>query len=116
MILTKCENTAELIPFLKLDYVNNLYFFTYLGESTDNPNIQLLIVKHRHKIELALLLTPIHCCISSSNIEYIYAIAAQLPPINSIHITGRSDFVDHLLKISKGPERSKQMYSFCEFT
>ena len=114
MLLTKCENPSELIPFLKLDYANNLYFFTYLSKFIGNSDIQFLIAKPGHEIKLALLLTPIHCCISSFNTEFIHAIADQLPPINSFHIVGRSDFVEHLLKINIEPERNKHIYSLCE--
>ncbi len=116
MLLSKCDNRAELISFLKLDYANNLYFFTYMNEIVDPSDANFLIAKHRGEIVLALLLTPIHCCISSANIEYLYAIADQLPLINSLHVVGRKDLIDPLLKIIAGPERNQGRYSFCEFS
>ena len=115
MILSKCKDLTELINFLKLDYANNLYFFTYLSDIDNNPDIELLIAKIENRIEMALLLTPVHCCIASSKIEYIYSITHQLPTIDSIHIVGRSDLVEQLLKVSKGPERDAHIYSFCEY-
>jgi hypothetical protein len=69
MILTKCENLAELSSFLKIDYAINLYFFIYFNETTNNSSIEVLTAKYKSKIALALLLTPIHCCISSSDIN-----------------------------------------------
>ena len=116
MFLSKCEDLTELINFLKLDYANNLYFFTYLNNIDNNPDIEFLIAKIEDRIAAALLLTPVHCCISSLKIEYIYSLADQLPPIDSIHIVGRRDLVEQLLKVSKGPERDQHIYSFCEFS
>lgn len=115
MFLRKCDNFPELISFLKLDYANNLYFFTYLNNIGDS-DIEFLIVKQEDKIVLALLLTPVHCSISTLNINYIYLIADQLPPINSIHIVGRSDYIEPLLTTIKGPSRNKHFYTLCEFT
>lgn len=116
MIITKCDDPAELSSFLRLDYANNLYFFTYLNEILNNSSVEVLIAKYKSRIVLALLLTPIHCCISSSDINYVNAIADQLPIIHSVHVVGRKDLVEHLLRISKGPERDKHIYSFCEYT
>lgn len=115
MLLTKCQNITELISFLKSDYANNLYFFTYLGETKRNSDIEFLTAKYKDRIALALLLTPTHCCISTSNVDYIDEIAEQLPPINSIHVVGQKNLVEHLLKRSKGPKRNKHVYSLCEF-
>ena len=116
MLLTKCSNPIELIPFLELDYANNLYFFTYLSENITNPPIRFLTIKNHGEIELVLLITPIHCCISTVNINHISAIAGQLPSIDSIHVLGRRDFIEPLLNISKGPERDQHLYSLSEFT
>ncbi|MFZ2538954.1 MAG: GNAT family N-acetyltransferase [Oscillospiraceae bacterium] len=115
MLLVKCEDFNELTNFLKLDYANNLYFFTYLTERAINPNLIFLIAKHRDKIVLTILLTSVHCCITSLDAKYIYAIADQLPPINSIHIVGRKDLVEHLLKVSNNQKRDNHIESFCVF-
>ncbi len=115
MFLTRCTDLTELAQFLKIDYANNLYFFTYLSEILNSPDINILIARRNGKVELSLLLAPIHCCISTSNIEFIDAVAKQLPPINSIHVVGRKDYVEKLLQISEGADRDKHIYSFCEF-
>lgn len=113
MRLNKCKNDAELISFLKQDYVNNLYFFTYLNDITNSADNQFLVGKWRDKIVLVLLITPIHCCISAVHPRYIYAVD-QLPPIQSIHVVGRQDLVEGLLKLSAGPKRDQHIYSFGE--
>lgn len=115
MILSQCTDPRELIPFLKLDYANNLYFFTYLSENI-SQDIVFLTLKNREEIELVLLITPIHCCISTVNINHIFALAGQLSPINSTHVVGRQDFIEPLLNISNGAERDKHLYSLNEFT
>ncbi|MGE5397695.1 MAG: hypothetical protein ACM3MK_09220, partial [Chitinophagales bacterium] len=116
MLLIRCENPLELVPFLRRDYANNLYFFTYLNEMARNPNIEFLTAGNADEIKLALLVTPIHCCVSTANSKYLGDIAERLPPINSIHVVGRKDLVGHLLEKTAGPEREVHDYSLCEFT
>lgn len=115
MILRQCMNPKELIPFLKLDYANNLYFFTYLSEDIGSDTV-FFTLENRGNIKLVLLITPIHCCISTVNVNHILALEGQLPPINSVHAVGRQDYIQPLLNISKGPERDKHLYFLSEFT
>lgn len=114
MILSRCTNTSELIPFLKLDYANNLYFFTYLSESADTGAV-FFTLKNQDKIELVLLVSPMHCCISTANINHISALSGQLPSINSVHVVGRRDFIEPLLNICNEPERNKHLYLLNEY-
>lgn len=114
MILSKCVNFEELISFLHLDYANNLYFFTYLNEKAIDANADFLVAKRAGRIVLALMLTPIHCCLSCSDPGVLSAIAEQLPVITSLHIVGRKDLHEALLKISRGPERNAGIYTFSE--
>lgn len=117
MLLTRCTNLGELVPFLKLDYANNLYFFTYINEILSRKSdVNVLIGKLNEKIVISLLITPIHCCISSTNIEYIDLITDQLPPITSVHVLGRCDFVEKLIQVTNGPDREKHLYSFSKLT
>lgn len=114
MILSKCDNYQELIAFLKLDYANNLYFFTYLNANPIDSAANFLVAKEAGKVSLALMVTPIHCCLSCSDPTQIYAIAEQLPIINSIHVVGRKDLHEALLKVCRSSERSPGIYTFCE--
>jgi ribosomal protein S18 acetylase RimI-like enzyme len=116
MYLTTCDNPSDLIAFLKSDYANNLYFFTYLSEMHHNPATKILIAKLRGEIVAAILLTSVHCCISASNTKIIPSLADQLPSVDSIHVVGRSDLVEYLLQVCKGPERDKHSYALCEYS
>lgn len=114
-MLTMCTDLKELESFLKLDYANNLYFFTYIDELRNkNSDITILVEKINGTIILSLLLTPTHCSISSTSAEYIDLIAEQLPPINSVHIVGQSDQVKKLINVSSGPTREMHSYSLCK--
>lgn len=114
MELTRSTNTIELINFLKQDYANNLYFFTYLDEiSRCDPGVTVLTAKKNDVIVLVVLISPTHCCISIPDDALIELIARQLPPIESKHILGRADKTLKLLEKVQGPVRKKKIYSFC---
>ncbi len=104
----------ELIRFLKRDYANNLYFFNYIRNiSRRNPPARILTATENGAIVAAVLISPVHCCISATNESVIDQVAARLPSINSHYILGRYDFTDRLLDNITGPERKKKTYSFC---
>lgn len=115
MELTRSADTTELIDFLKQDYANNLYFFTYIDEiSRHDPDVTVFVARKSGTIALAVLISPSHCCISTPDDDaLIELIARQLPPINSVHVLGRADKTLELLEKVQGPERKKELYSFC---
>lgn len=116
MLLSPCDDIGELIQFLQIDYANNLYFFTYLDENGINPENHIMVGKINGEIVIAILITPVHCSISSSNIDYIEQAAEQIPPLSSLHVVGRSDYVEKLLSIGEGPERDQHEYSLCQLS
>ncbi len=115
MLLTRCTNFAELLPFLKLDYANNLYFFTYASELRKSEVI-VLVGKFNRKIVFSILLTPVHCCVSCTDINYIELISDQLPPVTSVHVLGKRDLVEKLMQVTTGPVRDNNLYSFNRLT
>lgn len=115
MRLRECSDIDKLIRFLKIDYANNLYFFTYLSQSSvQQQENKILVGEIDGEIVVAILITPIHCAISSLGAYNIELVAAQIPPINSIHVVGRNDYVEKLLHLNKGPRRQKHDYTLCE--
>ncbi|MDI6631301.1 MAG: GNAT family N-acetyltransferase [Thermoanaerobacteraceae bacterium] len=115
MILTRSQKTEELVDFLKRDYANNLYFFNYLDElSRPDAEAVVLAARENDAVALALLISPTHCCISTGNVRLIDAIADQIPPVESVHVLGRSDLTLKLLGVVRGPARKQKFYSFCK--
>lgn len=114
MELTRNTGTIELINFLKRDYANNLYFFTYIDEiSGHEPDVTVYAARKEGAIVLAVLVSPTHCCISAAENALIEMIARQLPSVESTHILGRSDITIKFLEKVQGPVRKKKLYSFC---
>jgi GNAT superfamily N-acetyltransferase len=115
MLLAPFTDIDELVAFLKRDYANNLYFFTYLdGSSIVKPENRILVGKDGGEIVTAVLMTPVHCSISSLDTAYIEQAADQIPPLNSLHVVGRSDYVERLLSMGEGPERDPHEYTLCQ--
>jgi len=116
--LERSRYTDELVRFLKRDYANNLYFFTYINEpggaSPPDPGAGVFVARESGAIILAILISPTHCCVSTSNIDFIKGAARQLPPIESIHILGRCDYTLKFLGAVRGPRRKRKLYSFCK--
>lgn len=108
----------ELVRFLKRDYANNLYFFTYLDETgwrkPREPGVTVLVSRGKGAITVAILISPVHCCVSASDIGVIDRIGQDLPEIRSAHILGRSDFTRKLVDVATGPQRKVTPYSFCK--
>lgn len=113
MQLSPVAAKDDLVAFLKRDYANNLYFFTYLNVNS-NPETRILVGKENGQIAVAIMITPVHCSISSLNIACIEKAAGEIPPINSLHVLGRSDYVERLLSISVGPVRDPHQYVLCQ--
>lgn len=63
----------ELVLFLKRDYANNLYFFTYLDgtgwRKPREPGVTVLVGRETGAITVAILISPVHCCVSASHID-----------------------------------------------
>ncbi|MEQ8175533.1 MAG: GNAT family N-acetyltransferase [Syntrophomonadaceae bacterium] len=115
MLLSPFTDLAELVAFLKRDYANNLYFFTYLdGCSIVDPQNRILVGKDNGEIVIAVLITPVHCSISSLNAAGIEQAADQMPPLSSLHLVGRSDYIQKLMSIGEGPERDPHEYTLCQ--
>lgn len=95
MEFERSRYTEELVRFLKRDYANNLYFFTYINEpggaSPPDPDAKVLVARESGAITLAILISPTHCCVSTSNIGLLEGAARQLPPIESIHFYETED-------------------------
>jgi len=93
--LERSRYTDELVRFLKRDYANNLYFFSYIGEpggaSPPDPDAKVFVARESGAIILAILISATHCCMSTSNIDFIKGVARQLPPIESIHFYETED-------------------------
>ncbi|NLG79549.1 MAG: GNAT family N-acetyltransferase [Firmicutes bacterium] len=108
----------ELVLFLKRDYANNLYFFTYLDgtgwRKPREPGVTVLVGRETGAITVAILISPVHCCVSASHIDVIERIAEDLPEIRSAHVLGRSDFTLKLLDVATGPQRKVTSYAFCK--
>lgn len=79
-------------------------------------NVIVLVGKVKAKIVFSLLLTPVHCCVFVTDIKYIDLISNQLPPVTSVHVLGRSDFVEKLMQVTTGPVRDIHPYSFSKLT
>ncbi|MEW6574429.1 MAG: GNAT family N-acetyltransferase [Bacillota bacterium] len=114
MELVKTRKPEELAAFLKRDYANNLYFFNYLDEiARPDSDATILVAEKNGAIALALLISPTHCCVSAADPILIDALAGRMPPVESTHILGRSDFTLKLLGVVSGPARKQKFYSFC---
>lgn len=117
MRLSPFNDVDELTKFLKRDYANNLYFFTYLDAvSIAKLENRILVGKDNGEIVVGVLMTPVHCSISSLNLSYIQQAANELPPLNSLHVVGRRDYVGKLLSLAKGPERETHEYTLCQLS
>lgn len=113
--LYQCNHWEDLTAFLKQDYANNLYFYTYLHHIKKDLAPHIMIARAHGDIVLALLLTPVHCCISTQNPGFIQELADQIPAIDSLHIVGRRDLHEPFLNIIRGPKRGKDLYTLCEW-
>ncbi len=116
MRLEACKDIGELVQFLKLDYANNLYFFTYLNEDLFKLEEIISIGRINGEIAVAVLTTPIHFSISSVKVEYIDDICEHISFIESVHIVGRSDYIDKILSSCKTSEREKNSYRLCQLS
>lgn len=116
MELSRNFNSIELINFLKKDYANNLYFFSYINDQTlcVEPEADILVAKNNGHIVLAMLISPSHCCISTLDSNFIDEVITQLPPIESKHILGSQDQTLRLLDGVNGPVRKIEFNSFCK--
>lgn len=117
MRLNRCGDVDELIPFLKQDYANNLYFFTYIREiAGSDPQVSVLVGRESGRMVLAALTTPIHFCITALDDVYIEMAARRLPEIESIHVLGKAEPVRKILGIIKTPVRKIESYILCRLS
>lgn len=65
-------------------------------------------------IVLALLVSPVHCCVSAADYSFIDAVAGRLPSLESVHVLGRGDLTCRLLSLARSPARRQKFYTFCK--
>lgn len=117
MKLEQSSCTEELVRFLKRDYANNLYFFTYIDEhcgGLPDPGARVLVARRGDDVVLAVLMSPTHCCISASDVGLIGSAARQLTSVESTHILGRHDYTLEFLDTINGPGRKRKWCTFCK--
>lgn len=112
--LTRAADPDELAAFLKGDYANNLYFFTYwdIWDETCRGESAVTVLTGRKNggLALALLISPVHSCVFAPDVRVIEEAATT--PVPSPYILGRSDQVQALLNRWPAGNRRKQDYTF----
>lgn len=109
---TLAYEMEAMTTFLKQDYANNLYFFSYLEEQGGRTRVHALC--DDGEIILALLVSEAHCAVSSRDLDTVSRASRNLPPIHSRHILGRRDHTEVLLSAVSGTWLKKD-YTFCQY-